>query len=95
MGRPPKYENDPVTKPISLRIGLRQAAALNSIAAARNCTRLDVLRQAVDDVLEDEQGRPIFRADQDVMALYQGLTPYQIRAINSLSAADPRLRRLR
>ena len=93
MGRHPIYENDPVTKAESLRVGLRHKVAINSIVTARGCTRQEFYRQAIDDAIEDEQDRPIFRADNDVMALYQALTPYQIRAINSLSGNDPRIRR--
>jgi hypothetical protein len=90
MGRHPIYEDDPVTKPISLRVGLQQAVAINSIATARGCTRTELLRQSIDDTIEDEEDRPVFRADNDALALYDSLTLYQIRAVNSLSSNDPR-----
>jgi hypothetical protein len=91
MGRPPTYSDDPVTKTVSLRVGLRHAVAINSITSARGCTKQEFFRQAIDDAVEDELDRPIYRKDKDAVSLYDSLTPYQIRAINSLSAADPRI----
>ena len=109
MGRRPIYDNDPVTKPISMRVGLQQLAAINSNCAARGCKRQEFLRESIDDSLKSEGDRSIFRPDIDWPATYKTLPLHDILTINSfstfgqhgfltinsLSRIDPHLKRRR